>query len=118
MKELFLDFLNVSLSGSFAIGVVLVFRLVFRKTPKALICVLWLLVFARLCLPVQLETSWSLQPEIPVISDTGIVATDSLSIPTFSNPQTGMTSEPQSHVTMPQKSIPRIWLVFWGWSGL
>lgn len=63
MRELFTGFLSVSLSGSLIISLVVLLRLVFRKAPKAIFCLLWLLVFARLLVPFQIEASWSLQPE-------------------------------------------------------
>ena len=45
-----------------------IIRLVFRKAPKSLICVLWLVVFLRLLIPFQLETSWALRPVLPVLT--------------------------------------------------
>lgn len=63
MKELFLAYLEVSLSGSVVIGLILLFRLLFSKAPKTLICVFWLVAMIRLLLPFQLESTWSLQPK-------------------------------------------------------
>lgn len=68
MRELFTGFISVGLSGSLILCLVMLLRLVFRKAPKALFCLLWLLVFARLLMPFQIETSWSLQPESPALS--------------------------------------------------
>lgn len=63
VKELFLNFLEVSISGSLLVGLVLLLRLVFRRAPKAMLCVLWALVIVRLLLPFRLESPLSLRPE-------------------------------------------------------
>lgn len=68
MKDLFAGFLSVSISTSLLICLILLIRLVFKKAPKAFICVLWAVLIIRLCIPVQLETSWTLRPELPVIT--------------------------------------------------
>lgn len=68
MKELFTGFLTVSLSGSLIIGLVLLVRILFRKAPKRVLCILWLLVILRLFLPVQLESPFSIRPETPEFS--------------------------------------------------
>ena len=68
MRDLFAGFLSVSISGSLLILLTVIIRLVFKKAPKALICGLWLVVILRLLIPFQLETSWTLRPELPVIT--------------------------------------------------
>ena len=75
MKEIFTSLFNVTLSGTIIILAVLLVRLVFRKVPKTILCILWGLVFLRLLLPMQIETSISLLPETPRLSavDTSII---------------------------------------------
>ena len=68
MKELFTGFFIVSLTGSLIVGAILLLRLVFRKAPKALICILWGLVFLRLLLPFPIQVNWSIRPELPALS--------------------------------------------------
>ena len=68
MKELFTGFLSVSLAGSLVLCVIMLLRIVFKKAPKALTCVLWLIAFIRLLLPFQIPAPWSLRPFTPVIS--------------------------------------------------
>lgn len=68
MKGIFLGFLSVSLSGSLIICLVMGLRLLFKKAPRALICILWALAIVRLLLPFQIETSFSLRPDTPVFS--------------------------------------------------
>ena len=68
MKELFTGFLSVSLAGSLVLCVILLLRIIFKKAPKALTCILWLIGFIRLLLPFQIQVPWSLRPFTPVIS--------------------------------------------------
>lgn len=68
MKELFTGFLSVSLAGSLVLCAIMLLRIVFKKAPKALTCVLWLIAFIRLLLPFQIPAPWSLRPFTPVIS--------------------------------------------------
>lgn len=67
MKELFLEVVKLSLSGSIFVAAVVLLRLVFRKAPRWVFCLLWALAAARLALPVQVETELSVIP--PAISD-------------------------------------------------
>ena len=75
MKELFTSFFNITVSGSIMILTAILLRTVFRKAPKAVLCLLWGLIFLRFLIPVQIETSFSLRPETPVLSavDTSII---------------------------------------------
>ena len=63
MTNLFLGFLNRSLSAAFLIFAVVLVRLAFKKAPKWLLCALWALVALRLLLPVTIESPVSLQAE-------------------------------------------------------
>ncbi len=62
MDELFLEILNLSLYGSFAIAAVLILRFLLKKSPKSISYVLWLVVFLALILPVRIKTSYSPMP--------------------------------------------------------
>lgn len=68
MKEIFAGFLTVSISGSLVICLVLLLRLLFKKVPKALICLLWALVIVRLLLPFEIPVPFSLRPDTPAFS--------------------------------------------------
>ena len=62
MQALFLKVLEISLTGSLlAIAVILV-RLLFRKAPRWIFCVLWGLVALRLMMPVSIESNFSIVP--------------------------------------------------------
>ncbi|MBP5237053.1 MAG: hypothetical protein J6128_06005, partial [Clostridia bacterium] len=62
MSEVFLRILNMSLTASFLILAVILVRLILRRAPKWIACVLWALVAVRLILPVSVESSLSLVP--------------------------------------------------------
>lgn len=63
MQELFLELVKLSLMGSlFALAVMLV-RLVFRKAPKWIFCLLWGVVALRLICPISIESDLSLVPD-------------------------------------------------------
>lgn len=56
MDGLFLEILNLSLYGSFAIVAVLILRFLLKKSPKSISYGLWLVVFLALILPVRIKT--------------------------------------------------------------
>ncbi|MDE7171424.1 MAG: M56 family metallopeptidase, partial [Oscillospiraceae bacterium] len=69
-----LDFLNtlfqsltplweMSVTAAYAAAVVMVLRLLLKKrAPRQVLCLLWLVVFARLLIPVSLESPLSIVP--------------------------------------------------------
>lgn len=67
MAEVFLNLANMSMSAGWIVAAVLLVRLVFRKMPKWLNCVLWGIVALRLLVPVVLETPFSLMPSPEVL---------------------------------------------------
>ena len=62
MKELFAGILNISISAGILIIVCVLVRLVFRKMPKYIRCLMWLLVAIRLAIPFSIESPLSLLP--------------------------------------------------------
>lgn len=63
----FTEILNLSISASWMVLAVAIFRLVLKKAPKALHCALWALVAIRLLCPVSIESGLSLIPTRQVI---------------------------------------------------
>lgn len=60
---------EASVQGSILILVVLLLRLLLKKLPRQVICILWLLAIVRLMLPLGIESRLSLQPQVkPVFS--------------------------------------------------
>lgn len=62
MEAFFQNVLTASVHGSIVILAVLILRLVLRKAPRKIICVLWSLAGLRLLMPVPLQSRFSLQP--------------------------------------------------------
>lgn len=62
MEAVFLKLVNLSITASWLVLAVLLVRLVFRKMPKWIVCILWGLVALRLVCPVSIESSLSLIP--------------------------------------------------------
>ena len=67
MDAFFLKLLNMSIAASWLILAVLVLRLVLKKTPKWLTCILWGIVAVRLILPFSFESMFSLVPSAEVL---------------------------------------------------
>ncbi len=64
MEALFLKLLNLSMTASWMILAVVVLRLIFRKAPRWIFCLLWGLVALRLICPLSLESKFSLVPDV------------------------------------------------------
>ena len=69
---------EMSLTGAFAAGVVLLLRLALKnRAPRQAVCLLWLIVFARLLLPFSLQSPLSAVPQAlaegarPAVSQSG-----------------------------------------------
>ena len=62
MSALFLLAFNMSIAASYFILAIVVFRLIFRKAPKWVNCILWALVGLRLAIPFSIESDLSLLP--------------------------------------------------------
>ncbi len=67
MDNLFIDFLNTSITASYIIIAVLLIRCIFKKIPKKFICVLWSIAGLRLVLPFSIESVFSLIPSTKII---------------------------------------------------
>lgn len=68
MSDIFLKLLNMSLTASWLIAVVVILRLIARKTPRWIICLLWGLVAIRLVCPFSIESPFGLVPSDEVIT--------------------------------------------------
>ena len=56
MFDAFAKLLNMSLSASILVLAIILFRLIFKKSSKKIICFLWILVAIRLTCPINLES--------------------------------------------------------------
>ena len=78
MKELFTGILNISISAGILIIVCTLVRLIFRRMPKFVRCLMWMLVAIRLAVPFAIESPLSLLParEYVTVSSNDNVSTD------------------------------------------
>ncbi len=68
MSDIFLKLLNMSLAASWLIAAVIILRLIARKTPRWIICLLWGLVAIRLVCPFSIESPFGLVSSDEVIT--------------------------------------------------
>lgn len=67
MENFFIDLLNISITASYIIIAVILFRAVFRKVPRKFICALWAIAGIRLIMPFSFESIFSLIPSTETI---------------------------------------------------
>ena len=107
MFSLFSNVLSASFHGSIVILAVLLLRLLLGKAPRKYICFLWLLAGLRLLMPIELQSSLSLQP-MPQSSQPAAVfseaaPTETTPKETFAQPSEQMTP---SQATQPAPAEP------------
>ncbi len=73
MGDIFFKVLNMSITAGWLVLVVLAVRLLFRRMPKWVCCLLWGIVAVRLLVPFSIESPFSLQPSAQPIQATAIV---------------------------------------------
>ena len=69
VKTLFITYLNASVSGGVIILLGLLLRPIFRKAPRRILCIVWLLAAVRLLVPLNIESQFSLQPSYEPLAD-------------------------------------------------
>ena len=67
MSELVLKLVNMSISAGWLVLAVLLFRVLLKKAPKWISCLLWGIVALRLLIPITFESEFSLIPSAEVI---------------------------------------------------
>lgn len=67
MSDLFLRLVNGSINAGWLVLVILLLRLVLKRSPKWVRPALWGLVGLRLLLPVSIESPWSLLPSAETV---------------------------------------------------
>ena len=72
MNAVFLKVLNMSAAASWLIGAVILLRLLLKKSPRWMACLLWAVAAVRLLCPVSFESRASLVPSAEVIPQTVI----------------------------------------------
>ena len=73
MGDIFLKLLNMSITSGWLILVILCIRLIFRKIPKWVSCLLWGFVAIRLICPFFIESRFSILPSTEPIKSSTVV---------------------------------------------
>lgn len=68
MDAVFIKLLNMSIAASWLILAVIMLRLLLRKAPKWITCMLWGITAVRLVCPVSFESTFSLIPSAEIIN--------------------------------------------------
>ena len=71
MSALIIKLFNMSVTASWLVLAVILFRMIFRRAPKWIYCLLWSFVGLRLVLPFSIQTSFSLVPSVNTVSIAG-----------------------------------------------
>ncbi|MBQ8836079.1 MAG: hypothetical protein IJ002_01060 [Clostridia bacterium] len=122
MSELFLKLLNMSITASWLALAVIVLRLLLKKAPKAIVCVMWALVGVRLVCPFSIESVLSLIPSAETVPQeivyspaptihTGIATFNTMVNPIISEqlaPKVGASVNPMQVITF---AASVIWIV-------
>ncbi len=99
METLFIKLINLSIYASVLVAAVLLLRLVSRRSPKWVICLIWALVGIRLVVPFSIQSSFSLLPQSEPVSSTALFKTVSMS-----QAQEGIVSSGAASVTEASRS--------------
>lgn len=97
--------LNVSISASWLILVIVAVRLVIKKMPKALRCALWGLVAIRLICPFSMQSALSLLPSAETVPEDalymqGLEQFNPVFVEVVSNPLFGETADLEFDTTV------------------
>lgn len=124
MSGIFMKLLSMSISAGWLIMIIVLIRFVFRKLPKWIYCLLWVLVAFRLVCPFSLESRFSLMPEAEMAGtveytgrpyiQSGITTVDNTVNTYLGEPYEGgaaQVKEPVKFVTNPINIISFIWLI-------
>ncbi|MCM1538123.1 MAG: M56 family metallopeptidase [bacterium] len=120
MQRFFLELLNRAICAGWLVPVILLVRLVLKKMPKWMRCLLWGMVAVRLIVPIQIESDVSLIPGVQTVSPdvmyakepeihTGIGVLDTTVNPAFSG---HFAPEPENSVNPVQVLIT---VAAWVW---
>lgn len=120
MTELFLKILNMSITASWLVLAIILLRLLLKKAPKAIVCVLWALVGIRLLCPISVESVLSLIPSaetVPqniVYSPAPTVHTGIYALNTLVNPVISERFSPDPAVSVhPMQTVVSVASVIW-----
>lgn len=98
--------LNMSLTASFVAVIVFLLRLILKgRAARQTVCLLWLLVFARLLIPVTLQSPVSLVPDLELSDPAPVVSTAPEAVPTLPGNTSPIATIPPN-VSAPAVTFP------------
>ena len=106
LQSVFLHLLNMSITAGWLVLAVAVLRLVFRRAPKWIHCLLWVMVAVRLLCPISIESALSLIPSaetVPVESFTYDTPAINSGVPVVDNAVNPVLSE--NFTPQPEASV-------------
>ena len=98
MERLFQQIVSLSLSASWLVLAVLALRLLLKKAPRRIVCLLWALVALRLMVPAQIVWRASLVPSPETVAQTAQT--------TFARPENPMSAAAQTPEMPEQTAVP------------
>lgn len=125
LDQLFLKVLDLSVTALPLMAAVLLLRLVFRRAPRRVMCLLWLAVWLRLLLSVHLEVPWGIAPAQAIPAETALgVEVTPAGAAAIAGELVSDTGGGLGFVTVPAADTaavttlaarPQAWLLVWGW---
>ena len=120
MVNLFRILFNISVSASIFAAAVMIYRLIFKKSPKWISCLLWGLVGLRLVFPFSIESVIGLLPKNNLITDSGSLNTgiqavdDTVTRVVYNTASAGIQAvQAKSHGLPVQYTIGKIMFYVW-----
>src|SRR5665647_2262073 len=122
IEELFVNFLNMSITASYVVIAVIILRLLIRKAPRWISCTLWALVGLRLILPFSFESGMSLIPSSGTITtdilysgepaiNSGVSAINSVMNPVISESLSPVVTDSANPMQIVMSIAGIVWLV-------
>ncbi|MBO5039752.1 MAG: hypothetical protein J6D09_01490 [Clostridia bacterium] len=119
MSTIFTNIFNMSIAASWAILAVLIFRLIFKRSPKFILCILWGIVGIRLIIPFFPSSKISIIPSAVTVTpsnqaqaphfQSGVGTLDSVVNEYIGNHYQSPNGVSSAQVT-PTDIIPYIWI--------
>lgn len=122
MEALFLKLVNMSITASYLVLAVILFRILLKKAPKYIRCILWGLVGLRLILPFSIESVLSLIPSTEPLPEeflyaatpqvnTGIAAVNNAVNPVIAESLTPIEPASANPTQIWSFIFARVWLI-------
>lgn len=107
MTEFFATLLNMSIVASFMVLAVIILRLILKKSPKWIRCVMWGMVAVRLIVPFSFESKFSLIPNAQKVNSASSSTTSYINSSVESYAPTQATTNPPDVLSI----LSIVWIV-------